>query len=257
LMEFTFYKPDIITVQELNHYDTFWKKEMEKHGYHSVFMTSPQSNMGHGCAIFYKHGFESLDHKMIDFNIMKNEDRELAKNNVAILLKLKRDDKVYLVATTHLYWNPTCSYIRFRQLCHLFDDFKKHDNCHIIFAGDLNLSPQTVLYPFITGKQLDNDTLHVLAEIKKDPDLDQSERVEKVKKLLAEEYPTLHSCYAQLTGEPEYTTVDEMFTGTLDYILISKELKCVNVVTVPHSHPIPNELYSSDHFCIYSEVVHE
>lgn len=48
--------------QEVNFYDEFWKPELEKLGYDSVYKSNDVNEFSHGCAIFYKsERFEDIE----------------------------------------------------------------------------------------------------------------------------------------------------------------------------------------------------
>lgn len=258
LMEVTYYKPNIMTFQEMNYYDTFWKKELEKFGYDSIFYTSKQSNMKHGCAIFWKKDLELIDSKSIDFNDLGVEDPELKKNNIALLAVLKRKNQKFIVATSHLYWNWKTPYIRFRQLNYLYEIIKSLNIDNIIFAGDFNTLPSDPLYGLLTNtcsevlkKDKIIETLSSL-DLEDDPNLEKRKMI--VKEYLQKDNIVFQSSYKSMGTEAEYTTVSPDFEGTLDYIMYHGSFSCKNVLTLPKKQNIPNEVYSSDHFSILSEL---
>ena len=105
---------DIICLQELTDYWTFFKYEFLKRGYDSVYVKRPSVNVSNwsgrtkqdGCGIFFRKSMFDLLH-CDSINYKDDHDR------VALFARLKMaDERSILVATTHIWWNarylPTC-----------------------------------------------------------------------------------------------------------------------------------------------------
>lgn len=259
LMEILFYHPDLMTFQEMNFYEAFWKIELEKFDYKSLFYFNHESKMQHGCAIFWKKEYELIDYKFIDFNDLKKEDENLKKNNVAIVALLKKEGKEFIISTSHLYWNWKSPYIRIRQLSYLYDILNSFKNDNIIFAGDLNTLPTDPLYEFMTKSTIelvkDENFIEKVSSIDLENDVNIEKRKLIVKEIL-EKKKTIKfkSSYKEIDGEPLYTAVSPEFEGTLDYILFHGNFESKNILTLPKRQNIPNEVFSSDHFSILSEL---
>eukprot|EP01027_Heterolobosea_sp_BB2_P019134 GEZU01026881.1.p1 GENE.GEZU01026881.1~~GEZU01026881.1.p1 ORF type:complete len:145 (+),score=29.27 GEZU01026881.1:118-552(+) len=63
---------DILCLQECDYYDEFFKPELEKIGYDSVFKKKPGNNKFDGCAIFYKRDKLRIDCQLSLFNNNNN-----------------------------------------------------------------------------------------------------------------------------------------------------------------------------------------
>jgi nocturnin len=146
LREITQYDPDIITLQECDHYYDYFLPEMEKRGYYSYFAPKPTSaclevsSNSDGCALFLKReklSVLSIETKTLALSIaelgeggeVQEDDKNIkAQNQVAIiavcLLKnateyRARNDKPVpgiIIATTHLKSSKTATGERHRAL---------------------------------------------------------------------------------------------------------------------------------------------
>jgi endonuclease/exonuclease/phosphatase (EEP) superfamily protein YafD len=57
-----------------------------------------------------------------------------------------------LVASTHLWWNPSHEDIKLSQTQHLIDRMATHHTEHAILAGDFNSLPKSNVVSYVTGK---------------------------------------------------------------------------------------------------------
>ena len=145
--EITQYSPDIITMQEVDHYDDFFRPELKRLGYVGLFAPKPLSaclvvsNSSDGCAIFVKENkfrmisSESLTlaltrAKMDDEGDLNEEDIYIrAQNQVALIAVMEfipnkkqkdarlqlKDPPLLIVSTTHLKSSRTATAERYRQ----------------------------------------------------------------------------------------------------------------------------------------------
>uniref|UniRef100_A0AC34FEV1 Endonuclease/exonuclease/phosphatase domain-containing protein n=1 Tax=Panagrolaimus sp. ES5 TaxID=591445 RepID=A0AC34FEV1_9BILA len=110
-----------------------------------------------GCAIFWNpEKFESVEKIIVRLNLgVPNLDRP----NVAQILRLKHRnaDKELIVVNTHILFNPKRGDVKLYQLAVIFANIQKirTKNQPIIFCGDFNLEPDSLLYNFITKGELD------------------------------------------------------------------------------------------------------
>ena len=53
----------------------------------------------------------------------------LRKYNVGIVCKLRHKDsgKEFILATTHLHWNPANDYVKYAQICKMFETIENMD----------------------------------------------------------------------------------------------------------------------------------
>lgn len=139
------------------------------------------------------------------------------RGSVALLTKFQRCDDasaVFVVATTHLFWDPTQEDVKLlqsRRLLHHLDAFaSEHQPLHTILAGDFNSLPGSQVYRFIREHGRFGSAY--------------------------EYYPRTMTSDAVL-AEPPYTNVNGAeagsdgkqvvrFVGTLDYIFYRSE-RCV------------------------------
>ena len=116
-----------------------------------------------GCAIFYKKDlFQLIEEHNVEFNQPGIE--LLNRENVAIIAKLclKSDPSIqFLVATTHLLYNPRREDIRLAQIQILLAELDRHAQIidsngqktymPVILTGDFNLKPYSAPYTFLTN----------------------------------------------------------------------------------------------------------
>jgi endonuclease/exonuclease/phosphatase family metal-dependent hydrolase len=139
------------------------------------------------------------------------------RGSVALLTKFQRCDdasEVFVVATTHLFWDPTQEDVKLlqsRRLLHHLDAFASvHQPLHTILAGDFNSLPDSEVYRFIR---------------------------EHGRFGSAYEYYPRTTASDSVLAEPSYTNVNgadagtdgkqvARFVGTLDYIFYRSE-RCV------------------------------
>lgn len=147
------------------------------------------------CIFFQKDFFECVDNIEINFQDMANgltgpQFEELSRNNVAQVMALQLKSKhantsnnnsntdnnsnsnspqliakspVLIVANTHLFWNPRYDWVRIKQTTVLLETIKTLSSkwnaqnipCHTILCGDLNSTPKTLVYRFLTAMDID------------------------------------------------------------------------------------------------------
>jgi RNA exonuclease NGL2 len=178
---------DIVCLQEVSNYDTFWEKTMRQLGYLGKMKIRPGGKQD-GCAIFYKdYKFEEIDYETINYDdlctISPNDIAELRRFNVAMLLALRFKDEIntkstseatsetasteenpgIIIGNTHLFWNYRYSYARFRQALMFVEkavNFREKLNLPVILCGDWNLTPDSTIYQVLTQGQISED--HVM-----------------------------------------------------------------------------------------------
>ncbi|XP_048459878.1 nocturnin isoform X1 [Rhincodon typus] len=241
LEEILSYHPDILCLQEVDHYFDTFQPVLRGLGYHSTFFPKPSSpcldvehnNGPDGCALFFlRERFE-----LIDTATIRLAARMLQTNQVAIVQTLRciETSKVFCVAVTHL---KACSgWERFRssQGCDLLQNLETITDgasIPIIVCGDFNAEPTEDVYKQFTKSSLNLSSAY---------------------KLLSEDGQS----------EPPFTTWKIRPSGeschTLDYIWYSRNAFCVNrLLNLPTEEQIgPNRLpsfhYPSDHLSLICE----
>ncbi|MQL70802.1 hypothetical protein Taro_003103 [Colocasia esculenta] len=150
-----------------------------------------------------------------------------------------------IVANTHIYWDPEWADVKLAQAEYLLSrlsQFKKTVaskfgcTASVIVAGDFNSTPGDMVYQFlVTGTA--------------------------PTRLLPDTGPPIPLCslYASAGGEePPFTNCTPGFTGTIDYIFLSKsgKLKPISLLQIPGHESIevagglPNFYHPSDHLPI-------
>ncbi|XP_067899916.1 nocturnin-like [Heterodontus francisci] len=241
LEEILTYHPDILCLQEVDHYFDTFQPVLSGLGYHSTFFPKPSSpcldvehnNGPDGCALFFlRERFE-----LIDSSTIRLAARMLQTNQVAIVQTLRcvETSRVFCVAVTHL---KACSgWERFRssQGCDLLQNLESITDgagIPLIVCGDFNAEPTEDVYKQFTKSSLNLNSAY---------------------KLLSEDGQS----------EPPFTTWKIRPLGeschTLDYIWYSQHAFSVNrLLNLPTEEQIgPNRLpsfhYPSDHLSLVCE----
>lgn len=240
LEEILTYCPDILCLQEVDHYFDTFQPVLSGLGYHSTFFPKPLSpcldvehnNGPDGCALFFlRERFE-----LIDSVSLRLVAKLLQTNQVAIIQTLRciETSRIFCIAVTHL---KACSgWERFRssQGCDLLQNLENITGAGtpLIVCGDFNAEPTEDVYKQFTKSSLNLNSAY---------------------KLLSEDGQS----------EPPFTTWKIRPSGeschTLDYIWYSQHAFAVNrLLNLPTEEQIgPNRLpsfhYPSDHLSLICE----
>ncbi|RZF37610.1 hypothetical protein LSTR_LSTR014132 [Laodelphax striatellus] len=233
------YQPDIICLQEVDHFNYF-QKTLSTQGFKGIFFPKPDSpciyikdnNGPDGCAIFYKED---------RFDLIRSENRILEvwtvqSNQVGVLAILKEleSGQELCVATTHLKARSGAllSTLRNEQGKDLLDFVQANaEQRPVILCGDFNAEPIEPIYSTVLG----HDLLR------------------------------LGSAYRYPSGqEPAYTTWKIREEGevrqSIDYIFYSEEHFQVDaLLQFPDGEEIgegrvPSFRYPSDHFSLVCDL---
>nr|CAD7445236.1 unnamed protein product [Timema bartmani] len=235
------YNPDIICLQEVDHFN-FLKKVLGSLGYSGMFFPKPDSpclyikgnNGSDGCAIFYRK--DKLELLKMETRIL--EVWRVQSNQVAILLllKLRGTGREICVATTHLKARngALLSTLRNEQGKDFLEFVRAHAGPRpVLLCGDFNAEPTEPVYHTI----------------------------------LSHEFLRLASAYASLSvrgEEPPYTTWKVREEGevchTIDYVFYSRDSFSVDsLLEFPSGEDIgegrvPSWNYPSDHFSLVCDL---
>ncbi|KAK3093393.1 hypothetical protein FSP39_015000 [Pinctada imbricata] len=167
--EITFYKPDIICLQEVNchHYEGFFVPKFKELGYRGVFKQRTGGKHD-GCAIMYnKDLFEREQVQEVEY--LQRQFPILDRDNVGLIVKLKplqrKSEESLFIANTHLLYNPARGDVKLAQLMLLLAELDRIScaqnrqttskaDSPIIICGDFNSTPSSDIYKFITKGQL-------------------------------------------------------------------------------------------------------
>lgn len=247
LEEILTHEPDILTLQEVDHFG-FFKHALGCCGYEGHFFPKPDSptlyvpenNGPDGIAIFIRRDvFELLKVEKI---VLKTTPEHVDTNQVAIILHLRVRDtgKEVVVASTHLKAKPGWEKLRHSQGAYLASYLEEHvKDKPLIVSGDFNAEDTEPVYQVFSHSPL-----------------------------------KLSSAYRDATGtdnEPLYTTwkirgssrgsTEREVQRTIDYIWYSREtLKMVSTLAVPTGEEIgedrvPSYSYPSDHFSLAADFL--
>jgi nocturnin len=187
LFEILQYDPDVVTLQECDHFHDVFLPLLRQAGYDGVFAAKPRSaclevsTRSDGCAVFWKtskvdvHSVRTLVYDnqatpSTDCNSCSDSKQLLLlpQNQVALLVRCSlrgghalTDSPTILVATTHLKAVKTDSGERLRlsQIKQLLQTIESETHSAqavnaVIIAGDLNSSPTNTVYPFLKAHPL-------------------------------------------------------------------------------------------------------
>lgn len=238
LEEILAYKPDILCLQEVDHYFDTFEPLLSRLGYQCTFFPKPwspcldveQNNGPDGCALFFlKDRFELINSANIRLTAMKLKTNQVA---IAQTLKCNETGRLFCIAVTHLKARTGWERFRSAQGCDLLQNLKsitQGAKIPLIICGDFNAEPTEEVY-----REFSNSSLN------------------------------LNSAYKLLSpdgqSEPPYTTWKIRPSGecrhTLDYIWYSKHALNVNsalgLLTEEQIGPnrLPSFNYPSDHLSL-------
>ncbi|XP_020589740.1 carbon catabolite repressor protein 4 homolog 4 isoform X2 [Phalaenopsis equestris] len=283
---------DFLCVQELDEYDNFYKGNMEKHGYSSIYVQRTGQKRD-GCGIFYKHkSAELMFSEEIHYNdLVDTIDCKNGSTEIGIVRSLKEVAKEAMTTEDLSNKNDGGDYGDRDDPCVRL----KRDCVGLLAAFKLNVPSEQVLVVANTHVYWDPALIDVkLAQVKY-----LLSRISRFKKAISNkfsctpsvivagdfnstpgdevyEYITstvpanvdhsahhirLCSLYGTNRGEPIFTNCTPDFTGTLDYIFLL-DTRCLKVVSLlelpgPDSTDVvgglPNHYHPSDHLPIGGE----
>ncbi|OMJ95463.1 hypothetical protein SteCoe_1052 [Stentor coeruleus] len=128
--------PDLLCIQELDHYNDFLKGLMDERGFDSVYRKKKGWHED-GLGIFYKRGmFEKLDEYYVDY----------PGNQFAIGLMLQKGPQRFYIFTTHLKAKKIFDVVRITQVQALLSFIQTLQPLPTIACGDFNSLPNTNAY---------------------------------------------------------------------------------------------------------------
>ncbi|XP_048366167.1 nocturnin isoform X2 [Sphaerodactylus townsendi] len=238
LEEILAYQPDILCLQEVDHYFDTFQPLLSRLGYQCTFLPKPWSpcldvecnNGPDGCALFFlKDRFTLINSANMRLTAMKLKTNQVA---IAQILKCNETGKLFCIAVTHLKARNGWERLRSAQGIDLLQKLKsitQEAEIPVIVCGDFNAEPTEEVY-----KEFANSSLN------------------------------LNSAYKLLSAdglsEPPYTTWKIRPSGecrhTLDYIWYSQHALQVNaalsLLTEEQIGPnrLPSFNYPSDHLSL-------
>uniref|UniRef100_A0A8D0GSF8 Nocturnin n=1 Tax=Sphenodon punctatus TaxID=8508 RepID=A0A8D0GSF8_SPHPU len=238
LEEILAYQPDILCLQEVDHYFDTFQPLLTRMGYQGTFFPKPWSpcldvehnNGPDGCALFFaKDRFTLVNSTNIKLTAMKLKTNQVA---IAQTLRCNETGKLFCIAVTHL--KARTGWERFRSaqgadLLQNLQNITQEAGIPLIVCGDFNAEPTEEVY-----KEFSNSSLNLSSAYK----------------LLS----------ADGQSEPPYTTWKIRPSGecrhTLDYIWYSQPAlnvtSALGLLTEEQIGPnrLPSFNYPSDHLSL-------
>lgn len=272
---------DICCLQEVDEYDSFYKENMDSHGYDSIYLQRTGKKPD-GCGIFFKNNIAELVlEEKIDYNDLveivqddaltggeKDTNTEATEKDMAgncgdsndPRIRLKRDcvgimvafrlkdpsHHVVIVANTHLYWDPNWADVKLAQAKYLLSRLAQFKTT---VSKNFECSPSVVVAGDFNSTP--GDKVYEYLTSGTSPTGELPDCVEDVP-------IALRSVYATVRGEPLFTNYTPGFTGTLDYIFLSTSsvITPVSYLELPDPDSkdivggLPNYHHPSDHLPI-------
>jgi len=245
---------DLLSLVECDHYEDFWKLEMEQRGYGAVYKQRPACP--DGCAIFYRKSIFALEaFRGIEFlssstGSHTKDSKDTHPNcgdrvGLLTLLRHRTSGRRLIFISTHLARNPEDPHRtkdRARQIAQLMYGLTKFALDHNALNDDNNKNEKSV--PAMLAGDMNETNLRHIATIA------------RIKCGLAKE--TCHPfVFTSKAPKTPYTSVTSCRQMCIDYILyqcnlleVQETLLDLNQAKISQDQPIPNEKYASDHLPI-------
>ncbi|KAF0682634.1 Aste57867_25271 [Aphanomyces stellatus] len=160
-------RADIVCLQECDQYDEFWKSLMESLGYQSLYLKKTGAKKD-GVGLFWQSSkFTVLGGENVSLNnavhTVTDHDLQgrLIRDNVGLIAHFQSIGAgpavEFLVATTHLFWDPAQADVKLAQTTHLLASiaaFRESTHLPLFFAGDFNSLPHSHVYDAILATGL-------------------------------------------------------------------------------------------------------
>lgn len=273
---------DILALQEVDHWGTFFQDQLAQRGYDGFFCEkerrrtsiSDQQQPKDGLVVAWRRDqFRMIRAFEIDLAPTMPDLADATPNigQVVVLEKQREtmidsiteksylDPLVLVIINTHLYWKPGFDALRAIQAAMLIREASQREpaltSSPVILCGDFNSDPTSRAYHLLTRGDLDMT----------DPEIQQRLKLLPNGSVL-DSRCFFTSAYQRVTGrEPPWTTWSCGFKDTLDYIFYtnnnsgnttihpSRVLHLPNDQIVEHETALPNHAYASDHVALMAE----
>ncbi|KAI4327922.1 hypothetical protein L6164_020331 [Bauhinia variegata] len=281
---------DFFCLQEVDEFDSFYKRSMQELGYSSIYMKRSGQKRD-GCGLFYKPDrAELVLEEKIEYNDLVNsiQDQNSSNNNDQSEIQKDVEPKSGPKQNSEDRGDPNDPRVRLKRDCvGILAAFKLKDpsqpvvivaNTHIYWDPewvDVKLAQVKYLLSRLAQfKRLVSEKFECTPEVIVAGDFNSTPGDMVYQYLISgnssstrtpkclEELPVpLCSVYASMRGEPPFTNCTPDFTGTLDYILFcpSDNIKPVSFLELPDSNSpdvvggLPNYSHPSDHLPIGAE----
>jgi len=241
-------QPDIVALQEVDHFHDWFEPVLGRMGYDGIFLPKPDSpcrrsmdpSLQDGCALFWRRETVKLkESEMVNYEVLGHDKNPMKTNQVAILAEFEQEGVTpFWFAVTHLHAKKSeeGEKVRCQQIQQLLDRLlSKRSPC--LLAMDMNAAPKSnglASYPALAYEA-------------------------------ARKHPLgLSSAYEEVMGEePPFTTWklrgEVEAKHTIDYIFMTGELEATRVLELPDEGEVgperlPSWSYPSDHFALLAEI---
>ncbi|KAL6610035.1 hypothetical protein ACP70R_040004 [Stipagrostis hirtigluma subsp. patula] len=272
LTELKSFDADLMCIQELDEYDTFYKKNMENSGYSSIYIQR-SGDKRDGCGIFYKpKSAELVQKESIHYNDLVGKyaptdhvDNVSSNNSSPEEETNAKTDNNKHGDLNDPHLDPELIDVKLAQAKYLLSRVSQFErlvsnkfNCKpsVIIAGDFNSTPGDKLSILLLCAPIGERDFDLMINVY---NYLVSANLES-----ADEAPiNLRSLYAANGGEPEFTNYTPGFTGTLDYIFLSdgSSIKPTSLLRLPRGDAadvqggLPNFQHPSDHLPIGADFL--
>ncbi|CAA0814925.1 Carbon catabolite repressor protein 4 homolog 4 [Striga hermonthica] len=279
---------DFFCLQEIDEYDTFYKKNMESLGYASIYIQR-SGRKRDGCGIFYKqNNAELVVEEKIDYNDLVDmiEDGKTSSTDKGEKLLVAESKEEPKADSQTDRGDPNDPRVRLKRDCvgtMAAFRLKELSSRHVIIANthlywdpewaDVKIAQAKYLLSRLAGfKKLVSEKFDCSPSVIIAGDFNSVPGDQVYQYLVSgtnsmgpeavDDKPIpLSSVYAYTKGEPEFTNCTPGFTDTLDYILFSPsdDIKPVSYLELPGSESsdviggLPNYFHPSDHLPIGAE----
>jgi CCR4-NOT transcription complex subunit 6 len=283
LEEILKYDCDIICLQEveMGQYTQFFEPELQKHGYEGRFAPKSRARTMNdwtvdGCATFFKNlRFTVSFNHVTEFqskSLYKNKEygseaytRIVQKDNIALITVFqlhtsesnnfvrKKPPKQFLVANTHIQWNPEFCDVKLIQVQLLLEELEevssKFGTLPLIIAGDLNSTVDSGPYKLLKEGRIPPNH----------PDLNSLDYGSSSLNGINHNFKLDSSYAAILNHEPPFTNYTAKFQGVLDYLWYTTDSISVVRIVEPLDEKyvqqtcLPNPHFPSDHIFLVSD----
>lgn len=284
---------DFLCLQELDEYDSFYKRNIESVGYSSIYIKRSGQKRD-GCGIFYKQdSAELVIEEKIEYNDLvpsnqddtSSEDKEENLPSGGNKKSASKDADLKNRRANRGDLNDPC--VRFKRDCvGIMAAFRLKDPSHLIIVANTHIywdpeladvklaQARYLLSRLAQFKLLVSDKFDCSPSVVVTGDFNSLPGSQVYQYLMSgsseagtlpeisDDVPIpLCSAYASTRGEPHFTNYTPGFTGTLDYILFSPSggIKPVSYLELPEPEALdvqgglPNYYHPSDHLPIGAE----
>ncbi|EFJ20730.1 hypothetical protein SELMODRAFT_108336, partial [Selaginella moellendorffii] len=281
---------DLLCLQELDEFESFYKPLLESKGYSSIYVQRSGKKRD-GCGIIYKAKcFSTITTSRLmkpqpeerrnpsvyihtrrcivsDFSVPEEENNRdvsdprvrFRRNCVGIFSAFRFNhapSNIVVIANTHLYWDPALQDVKLAQAKYLLAKLLQFEK---EISQEFNSNPVVLVAGDFNSTPGDRVYNYITSGRRNSgPDVELSSfKVPDLESLKVPAIP-LDSLYAAAQGEPAFTNCTPDFTGTLDYIFFSPSasMRPKTILEVPRPDApdvkggLPNHFHPSDHLPI-------